>query len=257
MVTDMWTFGDRAVAIVDLTGFEVEATDGKVGRVNRSMSATGSQHLVVDAQATFGRARTVIIPAGLIDSVDTDGRRLRVNRRQQELQDAPEYDPGRGVDPSYRSALDTHFGASRGASQRQSRSRSGSRRSDQRRRSSGGRSRSSARSQRDEPTKTELYEKAKRLGIEGRSKMSKAQLQRAVERGAGETRGRGRSQEAANPIEVQRFLEGVNYPTRKGQLVQQARREGASDDVRSTLERLPDKQFQDPTDVSKAIGKLS
>jgi hypothetical protein len=256
MVTDIWTFSDRATAIIDLTGFEVEATDGKVGRVNRSIGATGSQHLVVDAQPTFGLARTVIIPAGLVDSVDTDGRRLRINRRQQDLQSAPAYDPGRGIDRSYRSALDTHFGASRGASERQSRSRSGSRRGEQRRRSSRSRSRSSGRQQRDEPTKAELYEKAKRFGIEGRSKMSKAQLQRAVER-AGEPRGRGRSRGAANPIEVQRFLEGVNYPTRKGQLVQQARREGASDDVRSTLERLPDKRFQDPTDVSKAIGKLS
>jgi hypothetical protein len=256
MVTDIWMFSDRAIAVVDLTGFEVEATDGRVGRVNRSIGTSGSEHLVVDAQSTFGRDRSVVIPAGLVDSVDTQGRRLRLNRTQQELQQAPAYDAGRGIDASYRSALDTHFGAGRGASRRQSPSRSTSRRGEQRRRSSGGRSRSSGRSQRDEPTKAELYDRAKRLGIEGRSKMSKAQLQRAVERG-GETRGRSRSQAPANPIEVQSFLEGVNYPTRKGQLVQQARREGASNNVRSTLERLPDKQFKDPTDVSEAIGKLS
>ncbi|MGH2923794.1 MAG: Rho termination factor N-terminal domain-containing protein, partial [Solirubrobacterales bacterium] len=32
-----------------------------------------------------------------------------------------------------------------------------------------------------EPTKAELYERAQELGIEGRSKMSKRELQRAIE----------------------------------------------------------------------------
>jgi hypothetical protein len=40
----------------------------------------------------------------------------------------------------------------------------------------------SARSRTSESTKEQLYARAKRLGIEGRSKMSKAQLQRAVSR---------------------------------------------------------------------------
>jgi hypothetical protein len=33
-----------------------------------------------------------------------------------------------------------------------------------------------------EPTKAELYERAQQLGIEGRSRMSKAELQRAISR---------------------------------------------------------------------------
>ena len=33
-----------------------------------------------------------------------------------------------------------------------------------------------------EPTKVELYERAQQLGIEGRSRMSKAELQRAISR---------------------------------------------------------------------------
>jgi cation transport regulator ChaB len=47
--------------------------------------------------------------------------------------------------------------------------------------SSGGSSGSSGGSQ-DEPSKQELYDKAKELDIEGRSSMSKAELQRAVDR---------------------------------------------------------------------------
>jgi hypothetical protein len=48
-------------------------------------------------------------------------------------------------------------------------------------RASGGRSSSRSRS-RDEPTKEELYDRARKMGIEGRSKMDKAELKRAVER---------------------------------------------------------------------------
>jgi hypothetical protein len=127
------------------------------------------------------------------------------------------------------------------------------------------RSRSSRRS--DEPTKAELYQQARRFGIEGRSKMSKAQLARAVGRRQQPSSG-GRSsqqrrsasqstQSTAHPVEVQKFLEGVGYPTRKDRLVEEARSQGAGRDVRETLERLPERQFGSPTEVSEAIGSMS
>ena len=103
----------------------------------------------------------------------------------------------------------------------------------------------------DEPTRAELYEEAKRLDIEGRSKMNKAELGRAVARARG-----AKPTEKASPIEVQKFLEGVGYPTGKRELVEEAKRQRASEQVRSTLERLPDERFDAPTDVSEAIGKL-
>ena len=133
----------------------------------------------------------------------------------------------------------------------------------------------SSRRQSEGPTKEELYEQAKRLNIEGRSKMNKSQLARAVGRKRGGSSQRstsqrsqaksGRSRRApssgtrrakANPVEVQRFLDGVSYPTRKGDLLREADRSGARREVRSTLERLPEERFTSPTQVSKAIGKL-
>jgi hypothetical protein len=110
-----------------------------------------------------------------------------------------------------------------------------------------------------EPTRDELYQEAKRLSIEGRSKMSKAQLARAVERARGSSRAGSQATEpraTASPIDVQRFLEGVDYPTRKGDLIRAAERQGASLEVRSTLERIRDEKFDDPADVSEAIGRL-
>jgi uncharacterized protein with GYD domain len=84
--------------------------------------------------------------------------------------------------------------------------------------------------------------------------------------GGGQRRG-GRTQESrqeggqqdqgvVNPIEVQRFLKGVDYPASKAELLQQAEQAGADERVRATLQRLPDQEYQAPTDVSEAIGQL-
>lgn len=59
-----------------------------------------------------------------------------------------------------------------------------------------------------------------------------------------------------NPIQVQKFLKGLDYPASKQDVLQKAEQEGADDDVRSTLEQLPDEEFQTPADVSKAIGQI-
>jgi hypothetical protein len=105
-----------------------------------------------------------------------------------------------------------------------------------------------------EPTRDELYAEARRLEIKGRSKMNKRELARAV------GRARGRSDRSstgrANPVEVQKFLEGVGYPVRKSDLLREAKRQGASEKVRSTLDRIRDEKFDSPADVSEAIGRL-
>jgi hypothetical protein len=100
------------------------------------------------------------------------------------------------------------------------------------------------------PTRDELYAQAQRLGIEGRSKMNKAQLERAV----GRQGGRAPSEGKASPFEVQKFLEAVGYPASKRDLVREAKDQGADVSVRSTLERLPDEDFDSPAAVSKAIS---
>ena len=60
-----------------------------------------------------------------------------------------------------------------------------------------------------------------------------------------------------NLIQLEEFLIGIDYPARKTDLITQARKNGADEDVRSTLEQLPDQQFQTPADVSQAIGELN
>ena len=59
-----------------------------------------------------------------------------------------------------------------------------------------------------------------------------------------------------NPIQVQKYLKGVDYPAKKDDLLAQAQSLGADDNVRQTLEQLPDEEFQTPAEVSQAIGHL-
>lgn len=60
----------------------------------------------------------------------------------------------------------------------------------------------------------------------------------------------------ANPIQVQKALKGTDYPVDKEQLLKKAEENGADDNIREILEKLPDEKFQTPAEVSQAIGKM-
>jgi hypothetical protein len=60
---------------------------------------------------------------------------------------------------------------------------------------------------------------------------------------------------AVNPIQLQKFLRGVDYPADKETLVRTARANGADDLVVQTLKTLPRDRFNSPNDVSEALGE--
>lgn len=106
---ELWTYRDAAVLEeVDVTGFEVEATDGEVGTVVEAAYELGSSWLVVDTGPwIFGRK--VLLPAGTVESVDTEARKLYVDRTRDEIKSAPEHDPSGYADQEYRLALADYY----------------------------------------------------------------------------------------------------------------------------------------------------
>ncbi len=62
--------------------------------------------------------------------------------------------------------------------------------------------------------------------------------------------------QVANPIQVQKYLKGVDYPCSKRDLVEKARSEGADQTVLSTLEQIADRTYNGPSAVAEEIGKL-
>jgi hypothetical protein len=259
--TDMWAFRDATLTTVALDGFAVQARDGAIGKIARTTADNDGGYLVVVPGGAMPFAREVLVPAGFVETVDLKKKVVSVGLDRSQVQGAPELDPARPLDDSARSALGGYYGSL--VHGQPAETTSGSRAS-----TTSGRRASTARSPARRPprresqrqptgaTKAELYEQAKRLGIEGRSKMSKAELARAVE-GGGRRSGDGSDGTPANPVEVQTFLEGVGYPTHKRRLLEEAKSQGASNSVRATLKRLPERQYDAPTAVSEAIGRLT
>ena len=58
-----------------------------------------------------------------------------------------------------------------------------------------------------------------------------------------------------SPIELQKYLGGVEYPADKQALVDTAPGDGADDDIVQTLQHLPFDRFDSPDDVRQAFGK--
>ncbi|HZN22274.1 MAG TPA: PRC-barrel domain-containing protein [Gaiellaceae bacterium] len=115
MQTDVWTYreasqlGASIDPTVDLTGYEVEATDGSIGKVDEATYETGRSFLVVDTGPwIFGKK--VMLPAGVVRSVDETDKRIFVNRTKDQIKDSPEYDDSMLDDESYRSRLGSYYG---------------------------------------------------------------------------------------------------------------------------------------------------
>jgi len=68
--------------------------------------------------------------------------------------------------------------------------------------------------------------------------------------------GRGDDDER-EPADLEPYLLEASYPVRKSDLVEGARRGGAPKHVQEILDRLPDREFQDLYDVSRAVGEAS
>ena len=245
----------------EVLGRTVYASDGEqVGSVSAVFDdrETGELEWLAIGRSLLGR-KSVLVPVVAADIRETG---VFLSLTSGKIDDAPEVS-GESIGQEEERRLYSHYGVE--YSERRSssglpegtteegRSRKTRRKSAARSRSGGGHR--TKRSSRTDQTREELYQEARELGVEGRSKMSKEQLKRAV----GRRRGRSEStREKANPVEVQNFLEGVGYPTGKRKLVKEAESQGASRRVRATLERLPaEKRFGSPAEVSKAIGRQS
>lgn len=61
---------------------------------------------------------------------------------------------------------------------------------------------------------------------------------------------------AANTVQIQKFLSGIDYPCSKQQVISYARDSGADQNVLDTLQRMPGSSFDSVKDISQAIGQI-
>ena len=113
-MTDVWTYPSEAATglsdtRMDLTGFEVEALDGSIGKIDEATYETGRSYLVVDTGPwIFGKK--VMLPAGVIRSIDETEEKVFVNRTKDQIKSSPEFDDSLLEDETYRTNLGSYYG---------------------------------------------------------------------------------------------------------------------------------------------------
>ena len=91
----------------DLTGYSVEAVDGDIGHVDDATYEVGSSYLVVRTGPwIFGRK--VLLPAGVVERIDTVEKKVYVDRTKDQIKAAPEYDQTVD-DAQYREHLGSYY----------------------------------------------------------------------------------------------------------------------------------------------------
>ena len=108
---ELWTY-DSSLATADaaIAGYGVEALDGSIGKVDEATYDVGSSSIVVDTGPwIFGKK--VVLPAGVVASVDTAVEKIFVNRTKDQIKNAPEYDEDRRGDSTYDEGYRRDLGA--------------------------------------------------------------------------------------------------------------------------------------------------
>src|SRR4051812_23411243 len=107
MAVDIWSYRETVVE-VDLSDFHVEGTDGKVGKVDPASYEAGGDSIIVDTGPPV-LGRKVFLPVGTIERIDSEAKRIYVDRTKDEIKNAPEYDPSSYADQEYRIALAEYY----------------------------------------------------------------------------------------------------------------------------------------------------
>jgi hypothetical protein len=91
-MNEVWRYRDSAWSEGDeVVGYDVQATDGSIGKIDEATADTDAAHIVVDTGFwIFGKRR--LIPAGLVTAVDHDARTVAVSRSKDQVQAGPDYD---------------------------------------------------------------------------------------------------------------------------------------------------------------------
>jgi hypothetical protein len=88
------TGGETQRKLPDVTGYDVEASDGHIGKIDEATYEESSSCLIVDTGFwIFGKKR--MIPAGVVQGVDAEAKKVFVDMTKEQIKNAPDYDADR------------------------------------------------------------------------------------------------------------------------------------------------------------------
>ena len=110
--TELWMFADQPGATTDaneLVGYDVEATDGHIGKIDQASTETSRRYLVVDTGFwIFGKKR--MIPAGVVTDVHHDDETVAVAMTKDQIKSAPDFEDQRSYDERDYDSFGDYYG---------------------------------------------------------------------------------------------------------------------------------------------------
>lgn len=91
MSSELWNYRTDLVGGVDvIVGFDVEASDGHIGKIDVASTVADRQSIVVDTGFwIFGKKR--MIPAGMVENINYDDHKVFVAMTKDQVKGAPEH----------------------------------------------------------------------------------------------------------------------------------------------------------------------
>jgi len=108
-IIEIVTWRDVEWSTANLVGFEVEATDGKIGKVDEHTRDIQSQGFIVVDTGPWIFGKKVLLPAGIIQSVELDEEKVYVNRTKDEIKSSPEFDEDTFREQPYRDSVSSYY----------------------------------------------------------------------------------------------------------------------------------------------------
>ena len=108
---DIWTYDSMLdTSTSSWVGYDVDATDGHIGKIDEMTTETGRGSIVVDTGFwIFGKKR--VIPAGVVGRVDMQEQRLYLTMTKDQVKDAPDWKDRWAMDTSARDQYSEYYGS--------------------------------------------------------------------------------------------------------------------------------------------------
>ena len=107
-MAQIWDYRDDFDRDTDIVGYKIEATDGSIGKIDEATYEAGSSYVVVDT-GPWILGRKVLLPAGVITSIDHDDEVVWVSRTKDEIKAAPEFDEMQERSESFRAPFGDYY----------------------------------------------------------------------------------------------------------------------------------------------------
>ena len=110
--SDLWTYPPQLGGL-DVTGFDAQAVDGSLGRVDYGSYEQGMSFIVIDTRGWIPGKRLTLVPGGLIERVDRDLETVFLSPTKEQIENAPQYPQEGSSDAQYRASVEGYYDSDR------------------------------------------------------------------------------------------------------------------------------------------------